>query len=293
MSIGRSPGADLSGRRDGRVQAIERAFAVLSAMAEGPLGVTEIAQQVELPKSTVARLLASLQREGAAEQEPGGTRYRLGSRIVLLAATVLPARAMVVLARPELEALSEAIGEAAGLSVPEGFQVHYVDQVDTPNPVSVRDWTGTRVPMHAVPSGLVILANLAPASLDRFLARPMEAFTETTVTDPSILRRRLRRVQHDGFAWVFGEFSVGINSVAAGVANADGEVVAAVHLHGPSYRFPGPETGDGIGTADRIGADVVACAARISARIRSGPTRPGSASTTRRNAPAATRPAGL
>ena len=79
---------------------------MLSALADGPIGVTEVADRVELPKSTVARLLASLQREGAVEQEPGGTRYRVGSRIVTLAATVLPTRSMVVLARPELEALA-------------------------------------------------------------------------------------------------------------------------------------------------------------------------------------------
>ncbi len=277
MSIARSPD-----RRESRVQSIERAFAVLAALGDGPLGVTEIAQQVELPKSTVARLLSSLQREGAVEQEPGGTRYRIGSRIVTLAATVLPTRSMVVLARTELEALAARVGEAAGLSVPEGFQVHYVDQVATPNPVSVRDWTGTRVPMHAVPSGLVILANLPPANLERFLARRMEAFTPATVTDPASLRERLRRVQHDGYAWVFGEFSVGINSVAAGVASADGEVVAAVHLHGPSYRFPEA------GTEERIGAEVVASAARISARIRAG-----AGPTTRRNAADEPRPGGL
>jgi len=250
------------GRRENRVQSIERAFAVLAALSDGPIGVTEVADRIELPKSTVARLLASLQREGAVEQEPGGTRYRVGSRIVTLAASVLPTRSMVVLARPELEALARQVGEAAGLSVPEGFRVHYVDQVDTPNPVSVRDWTGSRVPMHAVPSGLVLLANLAPASLERFLARPMEAFTPATVTEPDMVRERLRQVQLDGYAWVLGEFSVGINSVAAGVANEDGEIVAAVHLHGPSYRFP--ETG----TQERIGLEVVAAAARISARIR-------------------------
>src|ERR1700690_3351778 len=259
MSIARA-----LGRRANRVQSIERAFAVLSALADGPIGVTDVAERVDLPKSTVARLLASLQREGAVEQEPGGTRYRVGSRIVTLAATVVPTRSMVVLARPELEALAAAIGEAAGLAVPEGFRVHYVDQVDTPNPVSVRDWTGTRVAMHAVPSGLVILAHLSATSLERFLARPMEAFTPATVTDPGILRERLRQVQLDGYAWVLGEFSVGINSVAAGVANEDGEIVAAVHLHGPSYRFPPP------GADERIGADVVAAAARISARLRQG-----------------------
>ena len=67
-----------------RVQSIERAFAVLAALTDGPIGVTEVADRVELPKSTAARMLASLAREGAVEQVPGETRYRLGPRIEAL-----------------------------------------------------------------------------------------------------------------------------------------------------------------------------------------------------------------
>ena len=61
-----------------RVQSIERAFAVLGALAGGPIGVTEVADRADLPKSTAARMLASLAREGVVEQVPGDTRYRLG-----------------------------------------------------------------------------------------------------------------------------------------------------------------------------------------------------------------------
>lgn len=247
-----------------RVQSIERAFAVLAALSDGPLGVTEVAERAELPKSTAARLLASLAREGAVEQVPGATSYRVGSRIVTLAAAVTPTRSMVALARPDIAELAAALGEVAGLGVADGWRVHYVDQVDTPNPVQVRDWTGTRVPMHAVPSGQVILANLPPAALERYLARPLERFTDRTITDPDALRERLRKVARDGHAWVREEFAEGIASVAAPVSDQDGEVVAAVHAHGPSYRFPPP------GTDDEVARRVVAAAARISSRIRAG-----------------------
>ena len=74
-----------------RVQSIERAFAVLGALADGPIGVTEVAERADLPKSTAARLLASLAREGVVEQVPGDTRYRLGPRLVTLAARIRPA----------------------------------------------------------------------------------------------------------------------------------------------------------------------------------------------------------
>ena len=176
-----------------RVQSIERAFAVLGALGDGPLGVTEVADRVHLPKSTVARLLASLATEGAVEQVPDGTDYRIGGRLVTLAAGVRPTRSLVALARPHLVELAGSIGEAAGLSIPDGFLVHYVDQVDSPHPVGVRDWTGTRLPMHAVSSGLVILAHMHPADVEHLLAGPLERFTATTVVDPALIRERLRR----------------------------------------------------------------------------------------------------
>jgi DNA-binding IclR family transcriptional regulator len=245
-----------------RVQSIERAFAVLAALADGPIGVTELADRVELPKSTAARMLASLAREGAVEQVPGDTRYRLGGRIVTLAAGVVPTRNLVSLARPTLVELASAVGEAAGLSVADGFAVHYVDQVDTLHQVQIRDWTGTRVPMHAVSSGQVFLAHMNEAAIERYLAMPRVAFTDRTLTDSAALRDRLRRVQLDGHAWVREEFAEGLNSVAAPIADALGDVNAAVHVHGPSYRFPAP------GAEEQVADAVMAAAARISARMR-------------------------
>lgn len=245
-----------------RVQSIERAFAVLGALADGPIGVTEVADRAGLPKSTAARLLTSLTREGVVEQVPGDTRYRLGGRLTTLAAGVLPTRSLVRLARPSLAELSSDVGEAAGLSVPDGDLVHYVEQVDSPNPVSVRDWTGSRLPMHAVSSGQALLAFRQPAALERYLASSLERFTERTLVEPDALRERLREVRHDGYAWAREEFDRGISSVAAPIADASGEVIAAVHLHGPSYRFPMP------GTDAAIAGRVVTTAARIAGSLR-------------------------
>jgi DNA-binding IclR family transcriptional regulator len=245
-----------------RVQSIERAFAVLGVLAGGPAGVTEIAVRAALPKSTVARLLATLAREGAVEQVPGETPYRLGPRLGSLARGIVPTRSLVATAHPYLVELAAAVGEAAGLSIPDGFTVHYVDQVDSSNPVQVRDWTGTRIPMHAVSSGQVFLAFMPASALARFLAIPLESFTPRTITDASALLERLREVRRDGCAWVHEEFAEGITSVAAPVAAADGEVVAGVHVHGPSYRFPAP------GSEARVATAVVAAAAQIGARLR-------------------------
>jgi len=245
-----------------RVQSIERAFAVLGALTAGPIGVTEVAERVDLPKSTAARMLASLVREGAVEQLPGDSRYRLGPRIETLATGMAATRGLAETARPHLAELAAAIGEAAGLSVPEGDAMHYVEQVDSDHPVGVRDWTGARIAMHAVSSGLAVLALWPRPRLDAYLDRPLERFTERTMTDPAELRARLQRIQLDGHAWTNGEYAEGIASVAAGIADASGEIVAAIHVHGPSYRFPEA------GAEPRIASAVIEAAARLSSRLR-------------------------
>jgi DNA-binding IclR family transcriptional regulator len=244
------------------VQSIRRAFDVLGTLGDGPLGVTEVADRAGLPKSTAARLLATLVGEGAVEQVPGDTSYRLGPRLITLSAGFSLARSLAAIARPMLTDLAEASGEAAGLALPDGDLVHYIDQVDTVQPVLVRDWTGARAPLHAVSSGQVLLAFRTPAAIERYLERPMERFTDRTLADADAVRERLREVRRRGYAWAIEEFDADISSVAAPIADASGEVIAAVHVHGPSYRFPAT------GSEADLAQLVVAGAARIAAGLR-------------------------
>ena len=244
------------------VQSIRRAFDVLGTLGDGPLGVTEVAERAGLPKSTAARLLATLVGEGAVEQVPGDTSYRLGPRLITLSAGFSLARSLAAIARPMLIDLAEASGEAAGLGMPDGELVHYIDQVDTVHPVLVRDWTGARAPLHAVSSGQVLLAFRTPAAIERYLERPMERFTERTLADPDAVRDRLREIRRRGFTWAIEEFDDGISSIAAPIADASGEVIAAVHVHGPSYRFPTA------GSEADLAQVLLAAAARIAAGLR-------------------------
>ena len=244
------------------VQSIRRAFDVLGALGDGPLGVTEVADRAGLPKSTAARLLATLAGEGAVEQVPGDTAYRLGPRLITLGGGFSINRSLAAIARPILEELAAACGEAAGLGIPDGDLVHYIDQVDTPNPVVVRDWTGARAPLHAVSSGQVLLAFRSTTAIDRYLDGPLDPFTERTLVGADDVRERLHEVRRQGFTWAIEEFDPGISSVAAPIADASGEVIAAVHLHGPSYRFPPEER------AGKLAQLVVTGAARIAAGLR-------------------------
>jgi DNA-binding IclR family transcriptional regulator len=216
-----------------------------------------LADQVELPKSTVSRLLSTLEELGVVEQITAGGNYRIGPGLIEIATAVMPGRSLVAAARPHLVELARRTGEAAGLSVPDGRMAHYVDQADSDNQVQVRDWTGERIVMHAVSSGLVFLAWAEPAFVDAYLKGPLQAFTSRTITDPATLRRRLAEIREAGYAWVFEEFSDGANSVAAPIRNQRGDVIAAIHSHGPAHRFPGTRS------ADEVGALVVASANRL------------------------------
>lgn len=219
------------------VQSIARAFAILDAVAVRPAGVTALAERLDLPKSTVARLLGSLEHLGAVERVDG-RRWQVGPGVAALTETASPERSLAALARPELAALVRSVGEDAGVALPDGYEVLYVEQVECDHPVQVRDWTGTRAPMHAVPSGLVFLADWPASAVDGYLAAGLAALTPQTVVDPEQLRARLEDVRRSGYAWGLEEYADGINSVAAPVRDERGKALAAIHAHGPAYRFP-------------------------------------------------------
>jgi DNA-binding IclR family transcriptional regulator len=245
------------------VQSVERAFAILRRLASGPAGVSELADRVDLPKSTVSRLLSTLEHLGAVEQPTSGGPYRIGHGMVEIVTAVLPSRSLLDAVHPHLVELTNLTGEATGLAIRAGTDVRYIDQVESNNPVQVRDWTGTSVPLHAVPSGLVMLAYSSGEDQRAYLSRKLVTFTSRTVADPTSIATRLKQIRDVGYAWVYEEFSVGINSVAVPLRDKSGIVVAALHAHGPAYRFPK------VGDESRIAAEVQACAVRIRAGLSS------------------------
>ena len=243
------------------VQSIERAFALLRALATAPYGVTELAEQVDLPKSTVARLLSALETEGAVTQDEMGGEYRLGDGLLDIAGAAQPGRNLVATVRPFLLELSEEMGEAAGLGIMQGREVYYLDHAEPEADVMVRDWTGEALPMHSVPSGMAILAHLPASEIQSYLAEPIEPVTPHTLVDPDAIRERLEAVRNLGYAWGYEEGVDGINSLAAPIITADDEVVGAIHVHGPAYRFPNPDR-----THD-LGMRLIEAATGISAQL--------------------------
>src|SRR5215203_6333044 len=236
------------------IQSIERAFAILRALAIKPARISELAPIVGLPKSTVARMLATLELVGAVVRDETTQAYSIGEGLSQLAAPMDFTTSLVVSVKPHLSQLSASIGEAAGFSVPEGYAMHYLVQVDSPRPIQVRDYSGTSAPMHLSPAGLCVMAQWPDAELDRYLSRPLARHTPASITDPAAIRQRLSRIRSDGFAWIHEEFAEGLSSVAAPVHDGQHRLVGAITVHGPAYRFPSTGEGDRIGAAVRLAA---------------------------------------
>lgn len=247
------------------VQSIERAFSILEIIAGhvGGIGVSKIASDAGLPKSTVSRLLATLEGIGAVERFPNSTDFRLGAKVISMTFQVPYPRHLTVLARPYLEQLAETTGEGLHLCVPDGDKVRYVDQIKSRHTVQVvRDWTGIALPIHIISAGKLFLSGWDPAVLDEYLTRPLEQFTEKTVTDPEALRQQLLEIHNQGVAWVVDEFEIGMSAVGAPIYDEMERIIAAVIVYGPSYRFP-PD-----GDRQLISSLLISTAKEISERIK-------------------------
>jgi DNA-binding IclR family transcriptional regulator len=156
-------------------------------------------------------------------------------------------------------------GETSGLSVIDGDEVVYLDHVETSHEVTLRDWTGVRLPLHVVSSGLVLLAAQPARTIEAYLVRPLARPTRRTMTQPARVTRRLASIRRAGYVWTIGEFDDGITSIAAPIVEASGSTTAAIHCHGPTYRFPGDRD------PDTIAAHVTEAARKLGATLASAP----------------------
>ncbi len=239
------------------VQSVERAFALLRALSAAPAGVSELAEAVSLPKSTVARLLSTLEVTGAVDRVDDSTAYQIGEGLAALAGARDASAGLAMAVRPHLVQLADALGEAAGFCVPEGYTMLFLVQVESPQPVQVRDYSGLTVPMHVGPAGLCVMAQWPLDEIERYLSRPLEAYTAKTSVDPPEVLHRLEAARALGYLALDEEFAEGLSSVAAPVFDGEEHVIGAINVHGPTYRFPGRTGLEEVGarvkeTADRF-----------------------------------------
>ena len=227
------------------IQSIERAIAILRSFTElePELRVTELAERLDLHKSTVSRILATLQKGGLVGQNPESGKYHLGLGLVGLAGVALGRLDARGVAQPYLHTLVAFTQETVNITVREGNECVNIEVARSPQPIRYEGWIGRRTPMHCTAAGKVLLAHLPAEERAVRLALPLMAYTNKTVTDGQALEDDLAQVCDQGYAIVHEEFEEGFSAVAAPIFNYEGQAVAAVSVSGPTYRM-GPGTAE-------------------------------------------------
>src|SRR5580698_6587363 len=273
---GEARGRTPNGEDAGPVQSVDRAVAILEILArDGEAGVTEVARELGVHKSTASRLLAALDRRELVAQDAARGRYRLGVGLVRLAGAARRGLDLVQESRPVCRALAQEVGETVNLAILSGRDALYLDQIAGPAALSPHNWAGQRIPLHATSDGKVLLAYLTDAERHRCLTPPLQRFTDCTITAVAAFPPLLAQVRERGYATAVNELEDGLTAIAAPVRDAEGTVVASVSASGPSFRIP----------ADRIPAVAGSVGPRESSTT--GAPGPGTGSRCRPARPAA------
>ncbi|GAA4557660.1 IclR family transcriptional regulator [Pseudonocardia xishanensis] len=248
--------------RDGGVQSVDRAITVLEILARrGEAGVSEVAAELDVHKSTAFRLLGALEERGLVEQAADRGKYTLGFGLIPLAGAVSGRLDVTRMGREACERLALEFGETVNIAVLQAPWAVNVHQARGPSTVLSYNWIGRITPLHCTSSGKALIAWLEAADLGPILKDlELERFTGRTLDSRNALETELEQVRDRGYATVVEEYETGLNAVAAPIRDQTGGVVAALSLAGPSYRLP-PER------LETLAPTVVDASAEISRRL--------------------------
>lgn len=243
-------------------QSVLRAISLLKAFSdERPeWRLSELAEGVELNKTTVFRLLTALASEGMVARNPDSDTYRLGPEIVVLGGRALRSNDLRSLSQPELKALAAAVGETATLEILVGSETIILVEVAGEHVMSGGQTIGTRWPAYATSTGKAVMAYLDAEELAEAIPTPIPLITPNSITSRDSLYEALATVRQRGYAVADEELELGLIAIGAALRDLDGRAVAAISLAGPTVRL----------TTDRIpgiGAMVREAALRISAQL--------------------------
>ncbi len=215
-----------------RIPVIDRMMEVLVQLERRENGVTirDLVTQLQLPRTTIYRILNSLQSHDMVRRDEGGA-YHLGRRLLGLASHVAAAASpfdLVAFATPVLEQLSSDLGEGSKLSVLDHEGILVLAAVQGRRPFALSVAPGQRMPVHAGAASKLLLAHQPENEIDHWLSRPLVAYTSRTITDPRRLRTELARIRRLGWSQDRGENGPSILAFAAPVFDPADNLVAAV-----------------------------------------------------------------
>ena len=217
-----------------------RLFALLEVIAarDQLFSLQGLAEETNLPKPTLHRMLTQLESAGLLQRERDGRHYSTGARLRRLAENLLLNSSLHGARHAVLRRLVDEIGESCNLTVLSGSEVIYLDRVETAAPLRFYLHPGSRVPVHCSASGKLFLAQMSPAQRRRLLAAtPLERCTERTLTSLDALDDELVRVRRDGHALDREEFLPGLMCIAVLVPQPGGRSNMGVAVQAPVMRF--------------------------------------------------------
>lgn len=222
-------------------QTLVRGLRVLETLTtqDRPIGVGELARTLDLPKSTVQRLLRTLAQEGWAQTSNDAvTRWQISPRLISLARGDNLSRSLRDVAMPHLTALGASTGETVHFSVLDrDVQLVLIERVDSIHPVRTFNAIGATTALHTSCSGKAVLAMLPPAHVEEILARPLAKVMPNTIVDPQHLTHQILEARDRGYAVNISENRANVCAVGAAVADGSGRPVAAVAVSMPDIRF--------------------------------------------------------
>lgn len=245
------------------IGSVTKAIDLLTLLSEngGQLRVSEASRRLGVHKSTVSRLLATLERHALVVRNQRTGEFGLGPGLIRLAGGALQRMDLRGHARPVLERLADDTRETIFLSILDGTHALEIDEVPGSHAIRDRGSIGLRIPLHCTAAGMVLIAPMAPADRRALLGSHLKRYTPQTVCDWEELDHRLAAVRKTGYAVSTEEYEVGLVGIGAPVRAPDGSVAAAVVISGPVFRLASRNAG-------RLGSSVSRAAKAISAALR-------------------------
>jgi DNA-binding IclR family transcriptional regulator len=242
------------------VQSVDRALTILEALARaGVAGVTEVAAELDVHKSTAFRLMSTLECHDLVEQTGDRGKYRLGEGVLRLAGATTARLDVVQEARQICRRLAATTGETVNLAVLSGHSALYLDQVAGSSSLQSHNWVGQHIPLHATSNGKILLSELDETRLQQVLSS-LPGYTDRTITRRATLLRDLAEVRERGYAVAVDELEQGLTAVAAPIRNAPGDIIASMSVSGASFRL----NGEPLETAVK---ETISAAAEVSSRL--------------------------
>ncbi len=217
-----------------KVRAVERALDILLCFTEQPeWSLTEIADKVALHKSTVHRLLASLEGKGFILRDSGTEKYRIGIRIWELAANLSHPDDPAMILLPEMERLRDLLGETISLYILDGTERIRIQAVQSKQPLRRVAPVGVRLPLYVGASSKILIAYSAPEVRQNI----MRSADWPAAMDVRAFDARIEQAKERGYATSIEERELGVTAVAAPVIDRAGRLVAALSVSGPASRW--------------------------------------------------------